>query len=442
MRLGPIVRITPYEVHIDDPAYFNELFNVTKKLDKDPWYYSWLGRNGSVFATTDSDLHKIRSPVIKRAFSTASIARVESVLLSHFNTMCRRLQERKESKTPLPLAEVFRSLAVDVITDMSLPESHHLLEVPDYGASHSDFIRGITEVCLWNRHLVGLLDVLQGMPRWLVALHSQTAVNIVDSVEGQKEQARRVIKNNGKPISAKTYPVIMNEVYKSPDLPPQEKTERRLFEEIAILIGAGSETTGHSLSMITYFVTANPEILERLQDELRSNFSAEQIQNVLSYKQLEHLPYLNACISEGLRLANGVCGRLPRINRVKPTTYIASGNSETYLIPAGTPISMSLRDMHFNHTFFPSPNSFDPERFLGERKAQSEKWAAPFSRGSRSCVGRNLAMAELLMAIGNLFARFDVSLAEGTTREDVDIKFDCFSPFPKRETNGLLVYVS
>ncbi|KAF2267413.1 hypothetical protein CC78DRAFT_530812 [Lojkania enalia] len=69
-------------------------------------------------------------------------------------------------------------------------------------------------------------------------------------------------------------------------------------------------------------------------------------------------------------------------------------------IQCAVAISMSIRDMHPDPTLFPSPHTFRPERWLGEQKVMNEKWFAAFGRGSRSCVGKNLAMAELLMGIG------------------------------------------
>lgn len=437
---GPIVRITPYEVHIDDPTFFNELYNVTKKLDKDPWYYSWLDRNGSIFATTDADLHKLRSSVIKKAFSISSIARVEPVLRKHLETFCRRLSECRDSKTAIPMSDVFRSLAVDIITDLSLPETHNLLETPDFGAAHSDFIRGITEISLWNRHLLFVNRLFQCLPRWVVALQGPTALHVIDAVEGQKAQAQRVIENNGEPISSKSYPVIMNEVFKFEDLPSSEKTQTRLYEEIAILIGAGSETAGHALATTTYHVLANPSVHKTLKQELHTSFTKDELKGVLSYKKLEGLPYLNACIYEGLRLATAVSGRLPRTNKLQPTRY-SSSTSPVYLIPPGFPISMTIRDMHYSTTCFPEPTTFTPSRWLGDEKAKNEKWFAAFGRGARGCVGRNLAMAELYMAIGNMFGRFEVKLGEGTSRKDVDMVHDCFSAYPTRQTNGMLVEI-
>ncbi|KAF2739407.1 putative cytochrome P450 [Polyplosphaeria fusca] len=436
---GPIVRITPYEVHINDPSFFNELYTVSKRLDKDPWYYSWLNRTGSIFGTAQTDLHKLRSPIIKKAFSTASLSRVEHVLKGHIATLCRRIQESKEERKALNMSDIFRSLAVDVVTDLSLPESLSLLETPDYGREHADFVRTVTELSLFSRHLPWFIPLLEATPRWIVGLQGETALHVADGVKGQKNQAQRVIENNGRPIGSKNFPVVMNEVYKSPDLPPSEKTPKRLFDEISILIGAGSETTGHTMATITYHVLANPDVQEKVRKELQEAFTENERKEILSYKQLETLPYLNACISEGLRLATSVSGRLPRINHTAPTTYTST--SRSYTVPPGTPMSMSIRDMHYNEELFPDPWDFKPERWLGPAAKENEKWFAPFNRGARSCVGRLLAMAELQMAMGNIFSKWDVRMSEGVRRRDVEMEHDCFAPFPARDAPGVLIEV-
>jgi hypothetical protein len=300
-------------------------------------------------------------------------------------------------------------------------------------------IRGITEMALWNRHLPWVVPMLELMPRWIVGLQGETALHVVDGVNAQKLQTERVIQNNGKPISSKTFPVVMNEVFKSNDLPPSEKRPKRLFDEVAVLIGAGSETTGHTLSTITYHILANPEIHRRLRQELMAAFNETERKEVISYKQLETLPYLNACISEGLRIATGVSGRLPRINHNAPTIYHTK--SRSYTVPPGTPVSMTIRDMHYNNDLYIEPYRFDPERWLGPEAKENEKWFAPFNRGARSCVGRLLAMAELQMAIGNIFTKWDVRLAKGVSRRDVEMEHDCFAPFPAKDAPGVVIEV-
>jgi len=66
------------------------------------------------------------------------------------------------------------------------------------------------------------------------------AVGIFDAVQGQKQQATTIVKNNGASISDKVYPVIMNGVFNS-DLPMPEKTVKGLFHEVALVIDAGSD---------------------------------------------------------------------------------------------------------------------------------------------------------------------------------------------------------
>ena len=50
-----------------------------------------------------------------------------------------------------------------------------------------------------------------------------------------------------------------------------------------------------------------------------------------------------------------------------------------------------------------------------------EKKFIPFSRGSRSCIGLNLAYAEIHLILAHLFRRFEISNA-GTT--DADMEWD------------------
>ena len=440
---GPIVRITPFEVHISDPNYVNELYSMRVKVDKDPWYYSWLDRNGSGFATVDSDLHKIRSMPIKKGLSSASIGRVEGMIKEHMSRFIRCMAKARDARQPINMENIYRSFAIDVVSDIALPQSMAFLDTPDYGATYHEYTRNfVVYVAIWNRHFPLIASLLNALPRWVFALQGKTALSIFDSMASIKQQATKVIQNDGKPISNKSIPVIMNEVYRSDEIPPSEKTQKRLFEEITILIGAGSETTGTTLLTITYHVLANPSILQTLRAEIEQHFTEAERSEILGYKQLESLPYLTAIITEGIRLSSSVSGRLPRINRVNPMIYTSPlPNAKSYTLPPGSVISMSYREMHHHPESFPSPSTFDPERFLGDRKAASMKSFIGFGRGARSCVGQALAWAEMYMVVGNLFSKFEVRLAEGVGVEDVLMEFEGFSPFIAEGRKGVWLEV-
>ena len=65
--------------------------------------------------------------------------------------------------------------------------------------------------------------------------------------------------------------------------------------------------------------------------------------------------------------------------------------------------------MNYNERVFPNPRSFIPERWISNDAAYLKKLedvAAPFSKGSRSCIGRNLATAEIYITMASVARRF------------------------------------
>lgn len=116
-------------------------------------------------------------------------------------------------------------------------------------------------------------------------------------------------------------------------------------------------------------------------------------------------------IMESLRLSYGLTARNPRVN-AHPMMY------KEWLIPAGTPVSQSAPFVLHDADIYPNPNRFDPERWLGSQKQQSDKYQIVFGRGNRQCLGINLAYAELYLASAALFRRYDYELAESSV-EDV-----------------------
>ena len=59
---------------------------------------------------------------------------------------------------------------------------------------------------------------------------------------------------------------------------------------------------------------------------------------------------------------------------------------------------------------FSDPDTFIPDRWLGEDAKILEASMVAFSKGPRSCIGINLAYCELYLVIAGIFRRFDVSL--------------------------------
>ena len=183
--------------------------------------------------------------------------------------------------------------------------------------------------------------------------------------------------------SSKTHepkPGLFSTILQS-NLSPQDRTAERIAREAMSLLIAGSETTAFTMSTITYQVLANPATLAKLRAALRQAIPDPNALP-LPLGQLEAIPYLHACVQEGLRLAYGTSNRLTRVART-PIQY------RDWDIPAGVPVGMTTVFMHDDESIFPNHTAFRPERWLEPRDdgVRLEKYLTSFGRGTRQCLG-------------------------------------------------------
>lgn len=61
--------------------------------------------------------------------------------------------------------------------------------------------------------------------------------------------------------------------------------------------------------------------------------------------------------------------------------------------------------MHDDLSVFPNPRRFDPERWLVHEKEERLKYLFNFGKGQRMCLGKELALAEIYMALAMVFRR-------------------------------------
>lgn len=85
---------------------------------------------------------------------------------------------------------------------------------------------------------------------------------------------------------------------------------------------------------------------------------------------------------EGMRLSPALATRLQRIAPDRDLVY------DKWRIPAGTPVGMTALFMHMDPELYPNPKLFNSERWVDPQdRKRAEKTYAPFSRGTRICLG-------------------------------------------------------
>jgi cytochrome P450 len=178
-----------------------------------------------------------------------------------------------------------------------------------------------------------------------------------------------------------TAPTLIHTILRS-NLPPEEKTFGRLSDELSTVLGAALETTAQTLRVALYYVYSNRSILDHLRAELATATQDSSMSQAISLKTLEQLPYLTAVLTESLRLSPGAATRLARIAPDRPLIY------DKWTIPAGTPIGMTTLLLHTDEHVYPDAQGFHPERWMdAHKRKKADGVFAPFSRGTRNCIG-------------------------------------------------------
>jgi cytochrome P450 len=186
---------------------------------------------------------------------------------------------------------------------------------------------------------------------------------------------RDIIDNYDPMLSNPGHATIFHELLAS-ELPAEEKSFGRLWQEGAALLGAGVETTSNTLNVAIYHLLQHPTKLSLLKAELEQCMPISQ--ELALWLELEKLPYLGAVIKEALRLALGSTSRFIRVAPESTLRY------KDYVFPPGTAVSMSSMLLGEHPDLFSDPTSFMPERWLAKNTSTD---LYSFGRGPRMCAG-------------------------------------------------------
>ena len=90
-------------------------------------------------------------------------------------------------------------------------------------------------------------------------------------------------------------------------------TREEIITNTGTLVVAGSETTATLLSGATFHLLANPSTLGKAQAEVRNAFQSEKEITLLSVGSPGRLPYMEAVLTESLRIYPPIPASMPRV---------------------------------------------------------------------------------------------------------------------------------
>ncbi|KAK3984634.1 cytochrome P450 [Cladorrhinum sp. PSN332] len=393
-KYGPIIRISPQEVHVDDPDFYSTIYTNKQGLDK-PDYLKWrFGAPSALFSTPEHHLHRMRRAAQEPFFAKQRIVDLSPVIQAKADKMCSRLaQDFINAKKPVTLDNLFASYVADVTTQYSVDRDFDWLGHAEFESPFVKAIRSLKDIAHPSTQFPWLPRAVAAIPPSIVRVLQPTMSSVLDFQEDMRRLVIDSMRDLDKIPTSKADKTIVHGILRS-DMPKEELHIDLLKDHAVSLLGAGVASAQWTLTIAMFHIISDPSVYNRLKDELVTAMPDPNVPISLD-QGLENLPYLMACVDEAIRLACGQMTRSPRISK-KPITY------SNYVLPPGSHISLDTWHTHHNPVLYPRSFSFDPDRWLGDPQAPApyhnrplKHYMVSFGKGTRRCIGENLARAEI-----------------------------------------------
>lgn len=186
---------------------------------------------------------------------------------------------------------------------------------------------------------------------------------------------------------------------------------------------AGSDTAAISLSAVFYYLLRNPQCYQRLVVEIKEAVDSGLVEDkeIISWSDAQKLPYLDAVIKETFRIHPAISLNLERVTPPEGITICGE------FIPGGVVVSCNPWVIHRRREVFGNDvEAFRPERWLDDQEKPSESEKARlremsaamlhFGAGSRTCLGKHIALLEMYKLVPSFLRRFEVSPSPPPTK--------------------------
>lgn len=183
---------------------------------------------------------------------------------------------------------------------------------------------------------------------------------------------------------------------------PAHFTAGDIRDHLVSMVFAGFESTAVLLQWIWYVLDEHPEVADAARRELQSHLPSADA-NTLTLNTLGSLEYVFAVVKETMRL-------YPPFWMIGREAVAADQLGDFRVRPGDTVVAPTFA-MHRHPSFWPEPESFNPERFLHGNEARIDPGTYfPFSLGPRKCSGYRIVELEMKTLLAKLLPLFHVKI--------------------------------
>ncbi|KAK6497770.1 hypothetical protein TWF481_012172 [Arthrobotrys musiformis] len=425
-KYGPVIRYGPNRVSFNSAVAVKDIYGATKPLRKSAGYKALLlsGNVFSLFSSIDKSFHGKRRRIMSHGFSDAALRSYEPIVQERIDKFLEILTNEAGTDgwgASKNMSRLCAGLTFDVMAALVFGQPFKILEnesglsyVIDAIISASRSVGVMVHLPIFGKN--NILFKIRGLFRLLflslkdlknikafLALSSKLTKERT-AQEAAKAAGEDVVKAQGVPNKD-----ILSWILNATDPETGEHLSLSdVWGEARVLIIAGSDTTSTSLSGALFYLSRNPDILEKLRTELRTTFSSGD--EIWPGQKINSCSYLKHVIEEALRMSSPVGGILWRETTAD---HVIQGVK----IPAGTDCGVPVYAIHHHTDHFNDPHVFNPDRWdesiVGAESVANAKSAwIPFQIGSRSCIGRPLANMELTLTLARIIYGFEIRVDE------------------------------
>ncbi|KAI4249475.1 MAG: hypothetical protein LQ352_005621, partial [Teloschistes flavicans] len=390
-KYGPLARIGPNDLVTNDADLLRRMSAIRSPYTKSEWYSGtqFDPHMNHVFSERDEARHRDIRNRMSSGYSGSDNPYLEESVDDRLQDLINLIRAKYTSTDKVVRRVDFGSLAqyltLDIITDMAFGEPAGFL------SEDSD-----------QFHYLEIMS--QALPRfewvsclmWLNRLLSNPLISrLVKPTQEDKKGVGHLMGLAKKLVARRFGPGKEVKEDMLGSYLAHGLSQREAETETVLSIMAGSDTTVAALRSIVLFIISNPGVYRRLQTELDTAAHKHLLTgHFVRDSEARDLPYLQACIKEGLRVYPPTVGLMQKT--APPEGDVFGG----VRIPGGTKIGLCAWGLQRSKEIFgPDADVFRPERWLGisgDRLLEMNRVVdLVFGSGKYRCLGMPVVFLEL-----------------------------------------------
>ncbi|EPQ53107.1 cytochrome P450 [Gloeophyllum trabeum ATCC 11539] len=439
-QYGSAVNVSGYLgqqiLYISDPLALYHIIIKEQPIYEEPKFFYPLNYLmwGEGVLSVHGQAHRKQRKMLNPVFSTKHLRNLVPIFHDVTKELCSVIESKVlRGETEIDMLDWMTRTALELIGRAGLGYSFNIMRegtVDEYGSAVKSLFPTLFDFALLLPLLPYLMKI--GPPRFRRFLVEKVSNQKVQSLKEKidiMEKTSKHIYQTKVEVLAKGDEALSKQVGEGRDimslllkenLSASEETRLPLSQvlgQMSTLIFAAMDTTSSALSRIMYLLASNPEVQDRLRQEVRDTLAKEE----LMFDVLDQLPFLDAICRETLRLHPPVTKLERRTVRDTvlplsiPITGVDGSTIDQIPLPKGSNLILSLFSLNRNKAIWgEDAYEWKPERWLKPLPPSVTDAKIPgvysnimtFSGGPRGCIGFKFSLLEMKVVIASLVESF------------------------------------